>query len=142
MTDVRSKVKLIHPETDFVLRHADGTYTLVEIERPDRHVFTLKGEFSQEFNHACQQVEQWQGYVSENVRTVRDDYDLPGIDPNPRGIVFVGRASDFDRLTGRPKREARNRWRRKKHSNLMPYTFDEVCDRVIALANQLDAIGG
>ncbi|KAA3615839.1 MAG: DUF4263 domain-containing protein [Calditrichaeota bacterium] len=39
---------------------------LVEIERPDLEMFTSKDEFSQEFNHAVQQIHDWAQWCSEN----------------------------------------------------------------------------
>ena len=39
---------------------------LIEIERPDLEMFTGKDEFTQEFNHAVQQIHDWGQWCGEN----------------------------------------------------------------------------
>jgi hypothetical protein len=68
---VWSKLAFGKNESDFVIRHSDGTYTLIEIERPATPI--IRGgnsEPSAQFHHACQQVRDWQRYVRDNVSTV------------------------------------------------------------------------
>lgn len=125
---VQSKIAFGNKASDFVVRHSDGTYKLIEIERANLRIFTkAKAEPSAEFNHACQQVRDWQRYIRDNVRTVREELKLDGID-KPTGAVIAGRVSDID------SEEALLRWRDLKATHEFELsTYDDVCDRVRSL---------
>ena len=73
---------------DFLIREADGTYVLVEIENPRHRLFTQKGDFTAEVNHAQRQVEDWQEWIEDNLSTVQKAY--PDMS-SPRGLVVIGR---------------------------------------------------
>lgn len=128
---VRSKVPFGDKVSDFVIRRVDGTYTLIEIEAATTNIFqTRNQEPSAPFNHACQQVRDWQRYVRDNVHTVRTELDLPGI-YEPNGMVVIGRSGDI------PKGDAQIRWRDLKSKELELFTYDEWVDRVKALSRTL-----
>lgn len=77
---------------DFVIREADGSYLLVELENPSHQLFTSAGDFAAVVNHAVRQVEDWQEWIEENISTAQKL--LPGIIA-PRGLVIVGSSSDL-----------------------------------------------
>lgn len=77
---------------DFVVREADGSYVLVELESPRHSLFTRSGDFTAIVNHAIRQVEDWQEWIEDNLPTVQKV--LPGIIA-PKGLVIVGRSRDF-----------------------------------------------
>lgn len=133
--EVRSKVPFGSKVSDFVVRRPNNTYVLVEIERATCKVFQTRGqEPTAEFNHACQQIRDWQRYVRDNVHTVRNELTLEGID-QPLGALVIGRTRD---IAGA---EAQLRWRDMKSGNgVNVATYDDVCDRVRSLANSLRCV--
>jgi hypothetical protein len=136
---VWSKVEFGGKISDFVVRRADGSYRLIEIERSTLRIFQKgNGEPSAAFNHACQQVRDWQRYVRENVYTVRNELHLADI-YEPCGVVIAGRSHDIDSLA------AERRWRDMKNSSgLAVNTYDDIIRNVraiaVALRNQLRPI--
>jgi hypothetical protein len=132
--EVWSKVPFGSKESDFVIRRADGTYTLMEIEHANLRIFTQKGqEPTAEFNHACQQVRDWRRYIRDNVNTVRVEQNMPGI-YEPAGAVVMGRSRDIEGS------DATTRWRDMKTTHEFALaTYDEMCEHVRAIARQLRA---
>ena len=127
-----SKLPFGDKVSDFVVRRADGTYKLIEIERANERILRSdNAEPTALFNHACQQVRDWQRYIRDNVQTVRSELDLADID-SPDGIVVFGRTRE---IAGK---EAVRRWRdMKSTTDPVVYTYDELCDSVRALAHSL-----
>lgn len=127
--EVRSKVPFGSKESDFVVRHSDGSYTLVEIEPASTPVFQKKGgELSARFNHAKQQVEDWQRYVTQNLDTVERELSLPDIYA-PRGSIIMGRSSDLN------SEEKKTRWKHHRldvlpSSRTSAGTYDDCIARV------------
>lgn len=58
--------------TDFALRRHDGSWTLVEIERPQDKMFTARDDFTARFTHAFGQVLDFQQWVDQHVAYARD----------------------------------------------------------------------
>ena len=118
--------------SDFVVRHSDSTYLLIEIEPANERIFLKSNaEPSARFNHACQQVRDWQRYIRENVHTARNELKLTDI-YEPKGMVLMGRITDID------SDEANNRWRDMKNNHEFTIlTYDDVIDRVRGLASRL-----
>jgi DNA-binding transcriptional ArsR family regulator len=86
---VISKQKLgIERTTDFVIRRLDNEYILVEIEKPQNHIFTERGDFSAEFSHAFGQVIDFQEWVDTHAEYAR--HLMPEIS-SPRGLLIIGR---------------------------------------------------
>lgn len=73
--------------TDFALSRHDGSWTVVEIERPQDNIFTTRDDFSARFNHAYGQVLDFQQWVDQHVAYAREL--MPGI-AVPRGLLVVG----------------------------------------------------
>lgn len=132
---VWSKFSLGDYVADFVIQRSDSTYLLIEIEPGNTSIFTkAKSEPTATFNHACQQVRDWQRYVRDNVLTVRTELGLSDI-YEPRGMVVIGRSGEI--ATG----AASVRWRDIKNNySIDVYTYDELCERIRSLATSLRAI--
>jgi len=124
-----SKLPFGDQDSDFVIKHPDGTYTLVEIERANIRIFRAdNSEPTAPFNHACQQVRDWQRYVRDNVHTIRSEVGLDGI-YEPRGMVVIGRSNSIS------TQKAQIRWRdMKSKQDPSIFTYDELCDNVRSLA--------
>jgi hypothetical protein len=130
--NVKSKLDFGNRGSDFVVRRSDGTYVVIEIERANERIFQRKNsEPSAAFNHACQQVYDWQRYIRDNVHTVRNELGLDGI-YEPSGMVIMGRSSAIDSDI------ARVRWRDLKGDHEpQVFTYDEIIERTRALADSL-----
>jgi hypothetical protein len=135
--EIFSKIKFGNKTSDFVVRHADHRYTLVGIEAATRRIFREGNEEpTAEFNHACQQVRDWQQYVREHVHHVREVQNLPGI-YEPDGRVIIGRSGHILRL------DAKRRWSDlKARSEPAVFTYDEIIENVRAMAANLQKIVG
>ena len=129
---VWSKIPFGKTVSDFAIRCTDGRYKVIEIERATLRIFQEKGqEPTAHFNHACNQIRDWQLHVREHVHEVREVRGLTDI-YEPRGVVMMGRTRDID------SDASRRRWRHLKSDfNLEVYTYDEICDRVRQLASTL-----
>src|SRR6185436_18431166 len=89
--NVWSKLPFGDKVSDFVVRRADGTYKLIEIEPADTRIFrSYDSEPSQPFNYGFQQITDWERYIRDNVHTVRAELGLADID-SPEGMVVIGR---------------------------------------------------
>lgn len=130
--EVKSKVPFGDYISDFVIRRSDQTYKLIEIETAAKRIFTAsKSEPTADFNHARQQVLDWQDYVREHVAHVRDVQRLQGIH-EPAGMVLMGRSADID------SDKARKRWRAMRASDhLELQTYDDVIVKMRNLAERL-----
>ena len=130
--DVHSKVQFGDYVSDFVVRRSDDSYKLVEIEPATIRIFTVsRSEPSARFNHACQQVRDWQDYIREHVHHVREVQRLPGI-YEPKGMVLMGRSAHIDSGV------AQRRWRAMKtESPFELATYDEAIERVRNLSTKL-----
>lgn len=81
--------------TDFVyfdLGSFGPDWKLIEIEVPSAKLFTKRGDPTAEFNHAIQQVRDWQDWLVENIDNARKL--MPGIH-YPFGYLFIGRRSEL-----------------------------------------------
>ncbi len=129
---VWSKLPFGSSVSDFVVQRSDATYRLIEIENSADRIFQKSNsEPTARFNHACQQVRDWQRYIRDNVHTVRHELGLTDI-YEPSGAVIMGRTSDID------SHDASIRWYDIKNKfDLDVYTYDEIVDAVGSLANTL-----
>lgn len=130
--EVHSKVPFGNKQSDFVVRRPDQTYLLIEIERANLHIFQKRNaEPTHQFNHACQQVRDWQRYIRDNVHTVRTELGLDEI-YEPRGMVIMGRTKDIR------EGDAMTRWLDMKNKyELDLATYDELNARVRSIAESL-----
>lgn len=126
---VKSKVAFGKNVSDFVVRHSDGSYTLIEIERASLKIFQSKGEeLTAEFNHSKLQVEDWRGYISRNLSTVVKELGLDDL-YSPKGQVIMGNTKDIDTSTKR-QRWQHHRLQVLPSTRMEAYTYDDCITRV------------
>ena len=127
-----SKIKFGDKTSDFVIQRHDGTYLLVEIEKPSTQILKASDqEPTASFNHACNQVRDWQRYVRENIHTARNELGLTGI-YEPDGLVVAGLSSQIN------SDSAQNRWQDLKNNHEFDIlTFDELSSRVRIPAHRI-----
>lgn len=130
--EVRSKVAFGRFVSDFVVRRSNGTFNLIEIERPNMTLFRASdSQQSQHLTHALGQIVDWQRYIRTNLLTVRNELNLPEI-YEPEGTLIAGRNSAIK------GRDALERWDDLRSGRSpMVFTFDESITRVRTLAENL-----
>jgi hypothetical protein len=104
---------------------------LIEIERPDLEMFTAGDEFTQEFNHAVQQIHDWGQWCDENREYLTNvlaqllDENRSWFHPYPRLTLVAGRRSQLsnDRRKRRFAAKANALNREMKLS-----TYDDLMD--------------
>ncbi|MGW7556513.1 Shedu anti-phage system protein SduA domain-containing protein [Streptomyces rimosus] len=104
--------------TDFTLRLHNGSYTLVEIERPRDRIFTRADDLTSRFNHAVGQVLDFQTWISENSAYAAKHF--PGISA-PHGVVIMGMRSQ---LNGRQLSKLK-RWQHNSRE-ITHMTYDDL----------------
>ena len=82
--------------TDFIFKEAEGDYLLVEIEPSCYKLFNKNGDVNYRLNHARDQITNWRRYIEDNLKTVQNELDLPGISSNPRCLIIIGRLDSLD----------------------------------------------
>jgi len=119
-------------QADFVLEFPERRYVMVEIENPNRRLYTGRGQPTADLAHARQQVEDWQQWVEENNAYAQNR--LPGC-VSPEGLVIIGRRgsltpADRSRLT-RSNINTRGR--------LTIRTYDDLLESASAVVANLEA---
>jgi hypothetical protein len=101
--------------SDFAFVHNDsgGNYLdLLELENPKVRLFNQDGSFSQQFNHALQQVQDWIGYCHSHkellMRQIRPLIKyLKSDNLYPMGILVMGRREELSNKQRQERYEAR-----------------------------------
>ena len=118
------------PDFMWITSHSGAWFpTLIEIEKPDRKIFTKKGDPYASFTHARQQLADWRSWFNNptNVLQFLEIYGIPDLIRRRtmylRMILIYGRRAEFEedpKLTG-------------KISSLLPcsdeglMSFDRLC---------------
>jgi len=118
---------------DFVIREADGTYVLVEIENPRHNLFNKSGDFTAAVSHAQRQVEDWQEWIEDNLSSMQKRF--PDI-VSPRGLVVIGRSINLS--AEEKKRLARRNLNTR--GRLSIYTYDQLLENARAFVDSLSSI--
>ena len=92
------------PDFLWIAKTSVGIYpTLIEIERPDKRVFTAKGVPTAEFNQARHQLAQWAAWFAqpENGQKFIAEYGITAppagtLVLNPKFILIYGRRAEFE----------------------------------------------
>jgi hypothetical protein len=102
-------------QTDFafVTRHSMALqFTFIEIEAPSKRIFNKDGSFSQEFNHARQQVADWVLWSNRNIHVLMDmfgpmfeTYPVGEDNKDVRGYLLYGRREEVE-----ADRKNKQRW--------------------------------
>ena len=114
---------------DFLIEAYDGSYKLVEIEKPTDRLYLNNGDPSSALTHAEQQVLDWQGWMRRNIAYIRSESHL--MMNNPEGLVIIGQRSQMNSDEIR-KLDERNLSLR---GHLQIVTFDDLSLRLSQLIN-------
>lgn len=115
---------------DFLIRDASGRYLVVEIENPQRQLFTKAGNLTASVSHAVQQVEDWQEWIEDNLPSVQKLY--PDMS-SPSGMVVIGRT------LGLPERDRRRLGRHNVNlgGRVRVVTYDDLLGAARAYVRSL-----
>ncbi len=138
-TPLYSKIELgSEYVTDFVyfdLGSFGPDWMLIEIEPPSAKLLTKTGDPTAEFNHAIQQIRNWQDWLVENLDYARKL--MPGIH-YPYGYLFIGRRSELT-----PENKAKmKRISYDCRSFAHIYTLDRLADWASYALNDIKDEGG
>ena len=125
--DVWPKLALGAHITDFVFESATGEYLLVELESPEKKLFTRRGVQSAALTQAIDQIIDWRRYIEDDLTTVQRELGLTKITPNPKSLVVIGRASTLN--TGLRRKLATLSG---QSPNLKILTYDDLRDQTKA----------
>ena len=104
--------------TDFVIKTLENNYILVEIEKPQDHIFNKNNDFSASFIHAYGQVLDFISWVDENVAYAQKK--LPNVSA-PTGLLIMGRSTLLT-ADQRKKLEYFN----SNSARIKIYTYDDI----------------
>ncbi len=115
----------------YLTKCSDEWYVVfVEIENPKKAIFTKDDHFTSEFNHAYEQVQDWERYLKESNNRIRILNALKGIrhpkimlDNNVsfKFLLIYGRGNERDKTE-----ERRNKFLQKKTNDIKVCTFDSI----------------
>ena len=114
---------------DFVLRRADGSYAVIEIECPGKPIATAAGQLSAHTTHAEQQATDYRSYLLDHAADARQHF--PDFD-DPDCLVIIGQERQLDDRQRRTLRDA-NRHRHR----LRIAGFDWLADRARVVAKNI-----
>lgn len=80
-------------EPDFIIQYpADGTYRLIELERPNHLFDTTSGHPRVQVTHAAYQIAEWSHYIQNHYDLIREQF--PGISSGYRSTIIISRSNE------------------------------------------------
>src|SRR5262249_36017811 len=113
-------------EPDFILKYADGSYKLVELERPSKDIATRQGHPRSEFTQASFQIAEWRHFIANHYNLIKSDFT--GISANPSALLIISRSTAKSFGTGRRIHEYKALLR-SFLPNTEVLTYDDLLDR-------------
>lgn len=84
-----SPTKKRRVEPDFIIRYPGNRYKLVELEKPEKHIKTRKGQPTSQFTQAAWQLAEWKHYIRNYSHLLQEKY--PGIATHQSSMLVIGR---------------------------------------------------
>jgi hypothetical protein len=113
-------------EPDFILKYPDGSYKLLELERPNKSIATLQGHPRAEFTQASFQIAEWRDYLSKHYSAIKDRF--PGLTANTGAILVISRSTETT-LAKDHGVENYKSLLRLHLSNIEVFTYDDLLAR-------------
>ena len=73
------------------MKYPDGSYRLVELERPNKELATVQGQPRAGVNQAAFQIAEWRAYIANHYDLLKAEY--PGISVRQSATIVIGRSS-------------------------------------------------
>lgn len=115
----------------YLTKCSDEWYVVfVEIENPKKAIFTEKDHFTSEFNHAYEQVQDWERYLKDNnnrikvlnsLKHIRHPLIMRDNNVSFKYLLIYGRKADRDKTT-----ERTDKFLQKKTNDIKVCTFDSI----------------
>jgi hypothetical protein len=146
--DAISKPRFVYPpgagplgkayvEPDFILNYADGTYKLIELERPNKDVATKQGHPRGEFTQASFQIAEWRHFIAIHYELIKAKF--PGISLNPGAMLVISRSTTKSFGVGRRMDDYKGLLRAYL-PNTEILTYDDLLDRATRAYVRLSTI--
>jgi Domain of unknown function (DUF4263) len=119
-------------EPDFVIKYLDGTYRLVELEKPRNIVGTQKGHTRTDLTMAAFQIAEWRDYIARHYDILKNE--LPGIQSDCPGRSVISRVTQED--YGRDLRRQLGLARQQLRVDEI-FTYDDLVERARQALNRL-----
>lgn len=113
-------------EPDFVLKYADSSYRLVELERPEKRLATAQGQPRAEVNQAAFQIAEWRAYIANHYDLLKSSY--PGIAVRNTAMIVISQSSVESFGAGRDPRKYKELLS-SQYPGIEIYTYDELLER-------------
>ena len=113
-------------EPDFVLKYPDGSYRLVELERPGKRLATVQGQPRSEVNQAAFQIAEWRAYVANHYDMLKEAY--PGISVRNYATIVISRSTSASVGEGRGVRRYKELLA-SQYPGIDILTYDDLLDR-------------
>lgn len=125
--------------SDFMIAELSSSgfeWTAVELEGPQRPLFTKTGQPAQYLRKGISQIEEWRLYIQQNLGACRRPrvemgLGLADIDDQVRGWVIIGRRDPADQQFKRQRRQLATR------NNVEIRTYDWLIDRARERVDEL-----
>jgi hypothetical protein len=86
----KSPIGKAYVEPDFVVTYNDGTFRIIEIERPNKELVTMSGQPRSEVTQAAFQIAEFRRYIEDHSSLLQDKF--PGIRASAcRYTIIIGR---------------------------------------------------
>lgn len=129
-----------HFRSDFMIAELSSVgfeWRAVELEGPQRPLFTQRGEQAQYLKKGIEQIDEWRLYIRENLDSCRKPrhemgLGLVDIDDSVRGWVIIGRRSPTDRTTKMRRRQLAH------GNNIEIHTYDWLIEKAQQRVDELE----
>jgi hypothetical protein len=132
----RSPLDKEYVEPDFLLEYSDGSYKLVELERPDKIIATKLGQPRSEFTQAAFQIAEFRDFIARQYDTIKDKY--PGIATRTGAMIILSRNTEKS-FGGKQNIQDYKGLLRLHHPNIEVLTYDDLLDRARYAYGQITA---
>ena len=112
--------------SDFVLKYSDGSYRLVELERPSKLLATRRGEPRAEVNQAAFQIAEWRAYIANHYHLIKQDF--AGISTRQSAMIVISR-STAEAFGGDRDRRLYKEILSTQYPSIDIVTYDELLER-------------
>jgi hypothetical protein len=121
-------------EPDFLLRYSNGSYKLVELERPSKPIATKQGQPRSEFTQAAFQIAEFRDFISKHYSRIKDEF--PGICAGTGAMIILSRNTEKS-FGGRQNIQEYKTLLRADRPDIEVLTYDDLLDRARYAYSQL-----
>lgn len=125
-------------EPDFLIKYANQSYKLVEIERASKGVATKRGHARQDFGQAAFQTGEWKHFIKNHFQEISDRY--PGIASKHTTCVIMSRSTEKS-FGAYVDMKSYMELIQETYSVDEVFTYDDLLERAKAVYAKLGSLG-